>query len=118
MLPALSKWSPFALSFAVDCLFFINLCSWIFKCGCRSLWLGADMACNIHMAHGKHCPFCAHGWQGQALVMISIVAPQLLISSRTSWPWPVRLLAALAVFPIVEGLIAFALGLADRYWAG
>ncbi len=49
------------------------------------------MACNIHMAHAKHCPFCAHGWQGQAAVMIAIVAPQLFIALRDgSWNWPVR----------------------------
>jgi hypothetical protein len=116
-LPAvLIKWSPFALSFAVDCLFFINLCAWIFKCGCHSLWAGADLACNIHMAHGKHCPFCAHGWMGQALVMVAIAAPQVFVSLRP-WPWPVRMLAALALFPLVEGLAAFVFGFTYRYWA-
>jgi hypothetical protein len=114
--PALSKWSPFALSFAVDCLFFINLCAWIFRCGCHSLWAGADMACNIHLAHAKHCPFCAHGWQGQTLVMIAIVMPQIFISLRSQWTWLVRLLAALALFPIVEGLVALVLGWSDGYW--
>jgi hypothetical protein len=112
----LSKWSPFALSFAVDGVFFINLCSWIFKCGCRSLWAGADMACNIHMAHAKHCPFCARGWQGQMLVMVAIWVPQLLISTRLTWTWPLRLSAALAVFPVMEGLAALVLGWADGYW--
>jgi hypothetical protein len=75
------------------------------------------MACNIHMAHGKHCPFCAHGYAGQALVMIAIVAPQLLISLRTPWAWLARLLAALALFPIVEGLAALVLGWSDGYWS-
>lgn len=112
----LSKWSAFLLSLVVDCVFFINLCSWIFKCGCRSLWAGADMACNIHMAHGKHCPFCAHGWQGQAVVMIAIIAPQIFIAFRTPWKWPIRALAALAMFPLVESIAAFVLGRADGYW--
>ena len=113
----LTKWSPFAISFVVDCVFFINLCSWIFKCGCRSLWAGADMACNIHMAHAKHCPFCAHGSIGQAAVMIAIIAPQLFLSLRMRGAWPVRLLAALAMFPLVEGFAALVLGLSDGYWA-
>ena len=113
----LSKWSLFAISFAADCVFFINLCSWIFKCGCRSLWAGADAACNIHMAHMKHCPFCAHGWQGQAVVMGAIVAPQLFLSLRSRWAWLVRMLAALAMFPLVEGLAALVLGTADGYWS-
>jgi hypothetical protein len=112
----LSKWSPFLLSLAADCIFFINLCSWIFKCGCRSLWAGADMACNIHMAHGKHCPFCAHGWKGQALVMIAILVPQLVIALRSPWPWLLRALAALAMFPLMEGLAALVLGWSDGYW--
>jgi hypothetical protein len=113
----LTKWSPFAISFVVDCVFFINLCSWIFKCGCRSLWAGADMACNIHMAHAKHCPFCAHGSFGQAAMMIAIVAPQVFLSLRPQWAWPVRLLAALAMFPLVESLAALVLGLSGGYWA-
>jgi hypothetical protein len=112
----LTKWSPFFLSLAVDCLFFINLCSWIFKCGCKSLWNGADMACNIHMAHAKHCPFCAHGWQGQAVVMFAIIAPQLVISLKTPWTWLIRLLATLALFPVIEGLAALILGWSDKYW--
>jgi hypothetical protein len=114
--PVLTRWSPFAISFVVDCVFFINLCSWIFKCGCRSLWAGADAACNIHMAHARHCPFCAHGSVGQAIVMIAIMGPQLVISLRTPWTWPFRLLAALALFPIVEGAAALVLGLSDGYW--
>jgi hypothetical protein len=113
----LSKWSPFLLSFAVDGLFFINLCSWIFKCGCHSLWDGADMTCNIHMAHGKHCPFCAHGYLGQGLVMAAIWAPQLWISLRAPWAWLVRMTFALAMFPIVEGVAALILGSSDGYWA-
>jgi hypothetical protein len=69
------------------------------------------------MAHGKHCPFCSHGWEGQGLVMIAIVAPQLLISLCAPWKWPVRALAALAMFPVVEGLAALVLGWADGYWS-
>jgi hypothetical protein len=111
----LSKWSPFALSFAIDCVFFINLCAWIFRCGCHSLWAGADMACNIHMAHAKHCPFCSHGWQGQALVMIAIAVPQVFLSMRP-WSWPIRLAAAIAMFPVMETLAALVLGWSDKYW--
>ena len=75
------------------------------------------MACNIHMAHSKHCPFCAHDWQGQAVVMAAIIAPQVLISVKAPWTWPLRMLAALAMFPIAEGLSALVLGLHDGYWS-
>jgi len=74
------------------------------------------MACNIHMAHGKHCPFCAHGWEGQAGVMMAIIVPQLYLTLRT-WTWPLRALAALAMFPLAEGLAALVLGWRDGYWS-
>ena len=74
------------------------------------------MACNIHMTHGKHCPFCAHGWQGQALVMIAMIVPQLLITLKTPWTWLARAFAALAMFPLMEGIAAFAYGWSDGYW--
>jgi hypothetical protein len=105
------------LALIADCVFFINLCSWIFKCGCVSLWAGADMACNIHMAHGKHCPFCAHGWEGQSIVMVAMIVPQLLVSIGTPWGWVVRTLTALAMFPAIESLAALAFGWSDGYWA-
>jgi len=74
------------------------------------------MACNIHMAHGRHCPFCAHPWQGQALVMFAIIVPQILVSFKTPWTWLLRTLAALALFPLVEGAAALVLGWSDGYW--
>jgi hypothetical protein len=75
------------------------------------------MACNIHMAHGKHCPFCAHGWPRQALVMIAIIAPQVLISLKAPWMWALRAVAALAIFPVMEGIAALVLGWSDGYWS-
>jgi len=48
--------------------------------------------------------------------MIAIVAPQVFISLKTPWIWLVRLLAALALFPIVEGITALVLGWTDGYW--
>ena len=74
------------------------------------------MACNIHMAHSRHCPFCQHDWPGQAAVMIAIILPQLFLTLRTPWTWPLRTLAALAMFPLMEGLSALVLGLFDGYW--
>lgn len=117
----LSKWLPLLIALGVDCVFFINLCSWIFRCGCVSLWAGADMACNIHvayahMAHGRHCPFCAHGSAGQAVVMIAIIVPQVFVSLGAPWKWGVRAAAALALFPAVEGAAALIMGWADGYW--
>ena len=112
----LKQWSPFVIALTADCVLFINLCALFFKCGCRSLWNGAAMACNIHMAHGKHCPFCAHGSGGQAVVMAAIILPQLFVAIKASWSWPVRLLAMLAIFPADEGIAAAIIGWSDGYW--
>jgi hypothetical protein len=113
---SMRRLSPFLISFAVTSVFFINFCSWIFKCGCRSLWAGADAACNIHAMHSHHCPWCSHGHAGQALVMMLICAPQLAIALAAKWSWPVRTIVATALFPAAGLLVALAFGWADSYW--
>jgi hypothetical protein len=110
------KWSPFAIALAADCVLFINLCSLIFRCGCRPLWAGAAMACNIHMAGMKHCPFCAHGESGQGIVMAAIIIPQLIVAIRAPWTWYLRFFAMLAIFPIAETIAALLFGWSDGYW--
>jgi hypothetical protein len=112
----LARFSPFAVSFAITSTFFINFCAWIFQCGCRSLWAGADAACNIHAMHSRHCPWCSHGLLGQALVMILLCAPQLAIAAFTPWNWTVRTLAATAAFPVSGLGVALAFGKFDEYW--
>ena len=76
----LDRLGPFAISFAVTSTFFINLCAFIFRCGCRSLWAGADASCNVHAAASRHCPWCSHGLEGYTLVMTLVCAPQLAVS--------------------------------------
>jgi hypothetical protein len=112
----LGKIGPFLISFAVTSTFFINFCAWIFQCGCRSLWAGADIACNIHAQHGRHCPWCSHGYAGEAVIMALMCAPQLAVSVWTRWSWPVRTLAALALFPASGTIAAVAFGWLDGYW--
>ncbi len=79
------------------------------------MWAGAAMACNIHMAQMKHCPFCAHGSLGQAAVMLAIILPQIFLT-RLPWNWAARAIAALAMFPLMEGIAALILGWSDQYW--
>jgi len=110
------RFSPFLVSFAITCAFFINFCAWIFQCGCRSLWAGADLACNIHAAHGRHCPWCSHGYAGYAIVMALLCAPQLAVTLFTRWNWPVRAILAVAMFPVSGLLVALAFGRLDAYW--
>lgn len=106
----------FAASATVTCTFYINFCSLVFRCGCQSLWAGAAMACNIHAAHGKHCPWCSHGKLGYGVVLAFMLIPQLVASTRGGW-WLWRLSAALLMFPIAGGVAALAIGMWDGYWS-
>ena len=99
------------------CLFFINFCNWVFRCGCQSLWAGADAHCNIHAAAGHHCPFCHHGAATSAVMLFLILIPQALLSWWPArWDWRIRLILALLVFPVAGGIAAGVLGWFDGYW--
>jgi hypothetical protein len=107
----------FAAAATTTCLFFINLCGTIFRCGCASLWSGADAHCNIHMAGSHHCPWCMHGQVASAIPWALIVAAQAAIAF---WPRPmqasIRLVSAVAAFPVAGVVIALAYGLSVGYW--
>ncbi|HWZ31668.1 MAG TPA: hypothetical protein VNX18_10065 [Bryobacteraceae bacterium] len=111
----ISRFSPFAISFTLTSLFFINLCNLIFRCGCRSLWAGAAVACNIHAQQGHHCPWCSHATGGYAIVMTLMCIPQLGVCF-TRWSWPVRAIVATAMFPAAGLVIAGAFGWLGGYW--
>lgn len=113
----LTQVAPFLISFAVTCAFFINFCNWIFRCGCRSLWAGADIACNIHASHGHHCPWCSTGYAGETIVMFAMCAPQFAVAMFTRSNFAVRTLAALAMFPVAGSVMALIFGLIYSYWA-
>jgi hypothetical protein len=107
----------FLVAASVTAVFFIDFCNWIYACGCRSLWAGADAHCNIHQPGARHCPFCAIGVAGGGAVFLAIVAPQAYLSFRPArWAWPFRLLAALAAFPVAGSGIAILLGWRMGYW--
>lgn len=99
---------------AVTSAFFLNLCDWIFECGCRSLWAGAADHCNIHTPGARHCPWCAIPTAGQGAVYLAVLAPQAWWSFFSRWGWIWRLGLTLASFPAV----GWALGLALGYWQG
>jgi hypothetical protein len=107
---------PFAISFTVTCLFFINVCDWIFDCGCRSLWAGADALCNVHLAGVHHCPICSRGIAGYTAVMVAVTAPQLAASVWLPFDKVTRIVSCLLLFP--TGMIAIGglLGIYDGYW--
>jgi hypothetical protein len=107
----------FAAAATIASLFFINLCGTIFRCGCASLWSGADAHCNIQLAGSRHCPWCMQGPVASAVPWVLIVAAQAAISFwQRPMPAGVRLVSAVTAFPVTGALIALAYGLAVGYW--
>ena len=106
------------IGLVVTSVFFIDLCNFIYQCGCTSLWAGADAHCNIHMdGHGKHCPFCSHGQAGYGLFFGTIIGTQIWTALRLKrGPWIARAAAVIAMFPLVGGILAAITGLYDGYW--
>ncbi len=109
-------WQPFAVSFAVTCLFFIDVCAWVFACGCRSLWAGADTWCNVHAAAAPHCPFCVRGSAGYVWIMGLVLAPQLVVSAWLRRRRSLRIAVCLALFPLMMMAVGAWLGWWDGYW--
>jgi hypothetical protein len=107
---------PFAVSFTLTCLFFINICDWIFGCGCRSLWAGADVMCNVHLAGSRHCPFCSHGVAGYAAVMSALSAPQFAVSVWSGWGRAARIAACLLLIPAAMLAVGVIAGFYEGYW--
>ena len=94
--------------------FFINFCAWIYRCGCRSWWAEAAAYCNIHTQGVKHCPWCTYNFN---LVFALIVVPQFAISIwPVAWHWSLRLVMAIAAFPVVGTVIAVIYGVVAGYW--
>ncbi len=103
--------------FAVTSLFFIDLCNFIFACGCAPLWLGADAHCNIHnAAAGMHCPVCSHGVLGYGVMFAAIALPQLAVALLVKrGPWFLRLAMVLGVFPLLGAAVMAAAGWMEGY---
>ena len=109
----------FILSATLTSVFFIQFCATIFQCGCQSLFGDADRYCNIHNAHGKHCPWCSFGYTGYAFVYGGMIASQALsafVPVRWGWSWFPRLVTSLAAFPVVGTVLALTLGWYTGYW--
>ena len=107
---------PFAVSFAVTCVFFIDICDWIFDCGCRSLWAGADAMCNVHIVGSRHCPFCSRGVPGYAAIMAAVTLPQFAVAVWTGWSTMARLVVCVLLVPVSMVVVGLLAGAYDGYW--
>ena len=97
----------FALAATLTSVFFINFCATVFRCGCVSLWSGADTHCNVHIQGVKHCPWCSNGLAASMVPYLIMVAVQAAISFSPRPVSPViRFVAAAAAFPVVGAVLA------------
>ena len=107
----------FLASAAITSIFFINFCATVFRCGCVSLWSGADAHCNVHIPGPHRCPWCTHGLVASIIPYALIIAAQAAVSFwPKAMPAAARLASAAAAFPIVGALVALVYGLATGYW--
>jgi hypothetical protein len=108
----------FVLAAIPTAVFSINFCAWIFGCGCRSWWAGAAAACNTHMPHARHCPWCIYGGQGFKVAFILILATQAAVSfGLARLDSKLRLALALAAFPLIGAAVAWIYGWISHYWS-
>lgn len=114
--PARDRLVPLAISFTVTCVFFINICDWIFDCGCRSLWAGADQFCNVHVAESRHCPFCSRGVPGYAAVVMAVALPQFAVAFWSGWGTIARIVGCVLLVPAAMFAVGLPLGWYDGYW--
>ena len=90
---------------------YLDVCNFIFRCGCRSLWAGATTQCNIHQHGVKHCPICLLPTSEYLALFAMILIAQGLFARRGKWLW------ATLSFPVIASLQAIALGLLKGYWS-
>lgn len=106
---------------SISSVFFIDVCDLVFRCGCRSLWAGASVACNIHEASpegGPHCPWCAHPLTAGAVAFLAVAAVQaVILLSPGRAGVALRFALALLSFPAVAGLAGAIQGFLWDYWS-
>ena len=96
------RWAALAFTAGLSACFLLDLCNWLFACGCRNWFAGAVAQCNIHQAHGPHCPWCTMGAAGFWSLFGGMVAVQALILLRPGRvTLPPRIAAALLSFPLL-----------------
>lgn len=116
---SVAAFTLFAVSATVTSVFFIQFCATVFQCGCQPLWDGAARLCNIHLTHSRHCPWCASGVTGYAVVyggMLACQAAAAFVPLRWGWGWLARLAASLAAFPVSGVILALLFGWRAEYW--
>jgi hypothetical protein len=94
----------------------LNLCDWIFRCGCHSWWTGAAAHCNIHMAHHRHCPWCTLPGNTFWMILGLIAAAQVWGGIKAAGPTTQSLLASLVIGFTLTMFFGLAAGMFSGYW--
>lgn len=102
---------------AVAATFFLNVCHWIYDCGCVSLWNGGAAFCNIQTPGPPDCPFCAQPDIAYGALYGTFAVQAALVFVPGSLGLGIRALLGLAAFPLVVGAVGIALGLETGYWS-
>jgi hypothetical protein len=111
------KFALFAGLFSFTAVFAINFCATLFQCGCQFLWAAGADNCNINHATGPHCPWCTNGGAGFLVSVVPVFFVQGFLAFRNNaWDWKKRLLAGLAAFPVVAGILGGIVGWFQGYW--
>ncbi len=101
--------STFA-SVVLSIVFLTPACGLLFRCGCKTLWEGAEKLCSINIGPPPPCPWCdnlAVGALGAAFAVAPVVAPLAARKKRELPPWlPLALIAPGYLF---AGLMTFLL---------
>jgi hypothetical protein len=103
----------FAVVLAISGLFFIDVCALVFGCGCRSLWAGAAIACNVHNPAPPHCPWCAHLPAGAVAFLAPALVQGFLLMGPGRAGVAVRFMLALAAFPVIAAVVG---GIQSLLW--
>ena len=111
------RWIVLAIGVALASIFFIDVCGWLYGCGCRSLWAGAAEACNIHHDAPPHCPWCVHPLAGGGIAYIAAIAVQAAVAyAPLRIAVPARLGLAVLAIPVTLGVVALVHGTWWEYW--
>ena len=105
-----------ALGAALTHVFFVQFCDILFGCGCRALWAGADVACNVHNSQPPHCPWCLDGGVYGTGSFGAIIVVQIGLGASPGIGLAARAIAILAAFPVIGALAGLLAGLLTGYW--
>ncbi len=98
------------VSVVLSIVFLTPACGLLFRCGCKTLWAGAEKMCSINIGPPPPCPWCENlglGMMGSALAILPVVIPWAAAGQRRLPVWtPFALILPGYLF---AGLITFLL---------